>query len=453
MTPHPPSRRPLPGRAAARCLALSCLAAVLLPGGVRADAVEGPPVPDFAEGDVLRYHQIEKLRPFLPEEFWEHRRFFFFEGMKIEIGPFRRDYAPAAAYQAATERFRGESRIGPDGSLVGYTAGQPFPMEDIDCHGDPDAGRKIIWDFDYQWRGDGGRARFYYTYWDRGEKVPLWFKGWSKVVQLAHRVEPRYLEEQGGDVYANSNKKAAFGVEVEKPFESRGLMLTTYRYKASDGPRSESANDDAWVYVPAMRLVRRLSTAQRADAVRGTDFTFDDLFSFAGIVPQYDWTCLGKRVLMAPMNTNAKGYPYEDEHYFGPYGLSFASDRWELRDAVLVRMVPKSDEHPYSRKDIYLDEQTLVALFSFAYDRNGELWKIIWHAHRWSEDESLTGPWHGGWEGVETPSDLRYVGDIIVNVQRGTGNRIEYWDNDGVPIENPLQRRGFIDQGRLTKGR
>ena len=42
-----------------------------------------------------------------------------------------------------------------DGSLEGYTAGQPFPMDEIDCTGDPQAGAKIMWNFDYKWGGAG----------------------------------------------------------------------------------------------------------------------------------------------------------------------------------------------------------------------------------------------------------------------------------------------------------
>ena len=64
--------------------------------------------------------------------------------------PFFRDYSPAPEYDAATARFKGEARIGPESSLEDYTAEQPFPMEEIDCLGDPRAGEKIDWNFDYQ---------------------------------------------------------------------------------------------------------------------------------------------------------------------------------------------------------------------------------------------------------------------------------------------------------------
>jgi hypothetical protein len=227
-------------------------------------------------------------------------------------------------------------------------------------------------------------------------------------------------------------------------------MLLTYRYKAADGPLSKAKNDDTWVYLPTLRRVRRISTAQRTDAIQGTDFTFDDLFSFYGIVPQYEWACLGKMDVLAPMNSRVRAYPYQKHHDFGPYGLSFADDRWEMRRAVKLRFIPKNADHPYHHKDLYIDEQTLEPLYSFAYDRKQELWKIIWHNHRWSEDDP---DWYRGWTGVVAPRDLRVVSDIIVNVQTGTGNRIEFWDNHGTPFRRKGQVRRYIDLGRLTKGR
>ena len=48
---------------------------------------------------------------------------------------------------------------------------------------------------------------------------------------------------------------------------------------------------------------------------------------------------------------------------------------------------------------------------------------------------------------------MRYVSDIIVNVQTGTGNRIEFWDSEGVPLKSKGKIRRYIDVGRLTKGR
>ena len=409
------------------------------------------PEPAFREGDVIGQAEIDKLRPFLPEAFWKHRELFFFKGMQLAIGPTMADYSPPEVWQQASREHAGEARIGPDGSLENYTTGRPFP-EAIDCAGDPDAGVKIMWNFHYQWDGAGGDAHFLYSYWDRGERLPLYYEGRARYVKLARRVEPQY-RPTGGDVFGGDDRKNAGGPAVEKPFDARGIELLTYRYKASDRPRADARNDDTWVYLPSTRRVRRISTAQRSDAVSGTDFTLDDLFSFDGIVPQYEWTCLGESRMIGPMNTRVRAYPYATDHDFGPNGLSYANDRWELRDAVTIRMRPKNADHPYAHKDIVLDKQTLTAMYSFAYDRNGALWKIITHNKRWSEDHTLTGAYYQSWEGVPEPRDLHIVSDTIANVQTGTGNRIEFWDRVGTPMQSRGQIRRFIDVGRLSKGR
>jgi len=435
----------IPTRSLLACLllALTCLAA-------RAAEDAGGAVPAFEEGDVLGFDQIDRLEPFLPEQFWDNRDFFFYEGMQLAIGPADFDYSPNDQFKEMTERFRGKARIGPDNSLEGWVTGRPFPLDEIDCEGDPQAGVKLMWNF--QAPGGDGHAHFFYSYWDRGEQLPLYYEGTGQVVRLSHRIEKKF-EKQNFDIFRGEKRKHANGVQVNAPFDARGIMLLGYRYKSSDEPRNEARNDDTWVYVPTLRRVRRISTAQRTDAISGTDFTMDDLRSFNGIVPQYEWTCLGEKRIIAPMNTTQKGYPYEKDHNFGPYGLSFADDRWELRDAFVIRMKPKNADHPYDHKDIYLDKQSLAPLYSFAYDQKGELWKIIWHNHRWSEDERVTGVWFPGWDEVPEPRGLVVVSDMIANVQTGTGNRIEFWDAHGTPMASKGKIRRFIDVGRLTKGR
>ncbi len=168
--------------------------------------------------------------------------------------------------------------------------------------------------------------------------------------------------------------------------------------------------------------------------------------------------------MIGPMNTHDLAYPYNEDYNFGPYGFSYSSDNWEVRDAWIVRFDPKNEDHPYHHKDIYFDKETFNSIYSLAYDRKNELWKIIWHNHRYSEDWNAKTPestdprekdgnWYRGWESVDSPDDLRIISDIIVNVQTGTGNRIEFWDAHGKPLPSKGKIRRFIDVGRLTKGR
>ena len=50
------------------------------------------------------------------------------------------------------------------------------------------------------------------------------------------------------------------------------------------------------------------------------------------------------------------------------------------------------------------------------------------------------------------PRDLTVVSDTIVNVQTGTGNRIEFWNRSGTPLDSEGKMRRFIDPGRLIGG-
>ena len=172
-------------------------------------------------------------------------------------------------------------------------------------------------------------------------------------------------------------------------------------------------------------------------------------------MPQYTWKCLGEQDVLAPFNTKVKGYPYEKDQNFGPYGLSFANDRWDLRHAVIVGMDPRNADHPYSRKDIYIDKETLQPLYSFAYDQKEELWKILYHNHRWSGDETLTGKWFEDRESAGAAL-ISVVADVIINVQTGTGNRIEFWDARHGPRgergEPPRQGARLLRVGRADQG-
>lgn len=406
----------------------------------------------LAEGSFIEYDSVEALRPFLPPEFWSHRKFFFFSGMKLEIGPKFRDYTPPEVYNQATETFTDRVSLGKDGALSGYRAGQPFSAGRVDCAGDSNAGIKHIWNFVHRWQGFGGRSTFQYTYWDRGELRPVGYRGTTTAWQLKYRPEPQF-GKNNGDVFPRETRAVVVGFELAEPAEARGTKTLTYRYASSYGPLALAKPEDTWIYSREVRRVRKITQNQRASAVAGTDFSFDDLFSFSGLPAQYTWQCLAEQSLMTPVNTKVLGYPYKDDGYYGPSGLSFANDRWELRDALLLEMIPRDKDHPYSKKLIWIDRDSFKPLYSFAYDRTGALWKIIYHKHRWSEDDHpgiRARDWYPGWPGVPEPRDLRTVSDAIVNVQTATGNRLDFYDSRGTQPNIRALRR-YVDVRQLSR--
>src|SRR3972149_9467579 len=60
-------------------------------------------------------------------------------------------YRPLKEYTEATEKNSGRVSLGPNGELLNYVSGQPFPKLDL---GDAQIGQKLAWNFFWRWLGD-----------------------------------------------------------------------------------------------------------------------------------------------------------------------------------------------------------------------------------------------------------------------------------------------------------
>jgi outer membrane lipoprotein-sorting protein len=56
-----------------------------------------------------------------------------------------------------------------------------------------------------------------------------------------------------------------------EPADVKGTGFLTWNYE------DESKDDDQWLYLPALKKVRRISSSKKADYFMGTDFTYSDM--------------------------------------------------------------------------------------------------------------------------------------------------------------------------------
>jgi hypothetical protein len=408
-------------------------------GAEPAPAQDAVPAPPFKTGDVIGFDQIDKLEGYIPAPFWENREFFFFEGMQLGIGEFNKDYGQTEAWSGLTQQYAGEARIGRDGSIENYSFGQPFPEIAAD---DPEAGAKYSWNLDYRHDALEGRASWHFTYWDNGDALPLWYKGTGWGMRLANRTDR--ADKPGGSFWDEEKRKGAGGITVKEPHDARGIIGLGYRYLSADAPRDEARSTDIWVYVPSLRRVRRISSGSRTDRIAGTDMTAEDQGGFSGIMTHFTWEHVGEADVLAPIDSRLKGYPYTEDENFGPLGVSLANDEWQLRRVMILEQRPKDDNHPYQKKVLWVDKQTYRVLYAAAYDRKGELWKLISVAHRWTES-----PHQETKVGEELRTFLPVV-NTLINPITGTGVRVEYFDVRPTRLSRGKIRRQ-IDIGRLSR--
>ena len=77
-----------------------------------------------------------------------------------------------------------------------------------------------------------------------------------------------------------------------KPRNIKDTAYLTYDYAAVD------RDDDQWLYLPAMRKVRRISAADRGDYFLGTDFTYEDIKKETKVSAEdYTYRTLGEETI------------------------------------------------------------------------------------------------------------------------------------------------------------
>lgn len=117
-----------------------------------------------------------------------------------------------------------------------------------------------------------------------------------------------------------------------RPPDVRDMAFLVWKYPARD--------DDRWLYVPALKLVRRIATSDRHTSFVGSDFSYEDV---SGREPE------------------------EDSHKV------LREEKTGGRDTFVVESVPKAaGEAEFSKKLSWIDRATWLPLKEEYYDRRGE---------------------------------------------------------------------------------
>src|SRR5262245_7301128 len=316
---------------------------------------------DVAAGDKISDQNIDKVKDLIsPGMEWCIKH-----GWPINIVETKRIEWPTA-YKEATEKYSGQVKIAPDGlTITNYVAGQPFPNLDPK---DPQLAIKIMWNYNYQFltTDDVDLRNFDADTGSIADHGPL-------------SVERHFLLDHfrrlfwNGRLYVEPKpeKPNPNGYRVQQglypilePFDLKGVGALGNRYI------DPAKQDDSWLYLPSLRRVRRLSTAQRSDALFGQDTDVDSYFGYAGHIAWMDWKFLGEKEVLASFHGQHFPVKWDDK-------VDWAfNDVWEKRKVYVVEGVSKLPQYAYSKRILYIDKEAWIMPFTDIYDRSGELWKI-----------------------------------------------------------------------------
>lgn len=282
--------------------------------------------------------------------------------MVMEIVPTVADWKPNPGYIEATEKYKGQCQVDENGNLLNFTAGCPFP--DVDPKEDPViAGAKVAWNHFWKCYGDDK----YYTS----------FTGYILDKNMAQRINKSYtrrLNMRGRteldpkpEILPNPEKVDYRDLAMQRfPFEVKGLGVLTFRY---EDPKKE---DDCWLYIPAMRRIRRMSTAARDDTFGGTDTTWDDYYIWCGKNQTQTFKLIGVK--------DAYHVRHEPKEIFPERSKKFpcvSGGYYEKITAWVVEATPKSPTAIYSKRVWWIDPMFWDIVLCDDYDRKGRAWKSV----------------------------------------------------------------------------
>jgi len=137
---------------------------------------------------------------------------------------------------------------------------------------------------------------------------------------------------------ASGNEKSL--IRFLSPADVKGTGLLTIEHTDRD--------DDQWLYLPALRKVRRISASDKSESFVGTDFAYEDL-----------------------KNEELENYDYK----------LLKDDVLENHDCYVIEAVPatskEKEESGYNKREIWIDKTNFVNIQTKFYNKKDAFYKIF----------------------------------------------------------------------------
>jgi Protein of unknown function (DUF1329) len=313
-------------------------------------------------------------------------------------------------FKEVTEKFKGQAKIDEKGWIENYTAGTPFP--------NPKNGLELFWNYKKRFSEDDrvfsvvtiitnrkGQVRY-----QTSDGNLIFFDG-RLTDGDNHLYTPNPKNYARMDVYANAH-----------PYEMQGTLSFIAQI---DDPEKE---DSFWLYLPALRRVRRLSAAQRTDRLPGgQDLMWENFDTFNGNAVNYNYKLLGKKEMIFVHNGNPRGEWIHGKHMVSP------NEFYQKFEVYINEITPKDPNFPFSKILHYIDPETYMPYASEWFDKKGEPY-IFSFFHNIPTESGVIVPMQMNHVDVQTIHSTGYCG---TNPQFNIGLTPDYFKVDNLKKEYP----------------
>lgn len=127
-----------------------------------------------------------------------------------------------------------------------------------------------------------------------------------------------------------------FFMYFHQPPDVKDMTFMVYKYPDRD--------DDRWLFVPAINMVRRVAARDKHSSFVGSDFTYEDV----------------------------SGRDLQDDNH-----AIMKEEKFGERDCYVVKSTPKAADVDYSYKLSWIDKANFLPLKEEYYDRRGDLYRAF----------------------------------------------------------------------------
>ena len=281
-----------------------------------------------------------------------------YKGYRMDVYPTRRSCPVPDVVAAQTKKNATGAALSSDGWELAkvFGAGYPFPI--------PKSGAEAMWNYKLRYTGLGRRAQI-------SALMPEKDGSYVENKQWAYELYPFNDPKVTGPADVN-------GIEAELLYD-----VLTPPSRAGEGYLIHAYIDkpqDAWIYFPGQRRVRRSPTFAYDNPIAGFDnlYFVDQINMFTGALDRYDYKLIGKKEMYVPYNSYKlidKSQKFKD--MLGPEYVDRDLMRYELHRVWVVEADIKPDKrHSFAKRMFYFDEDSWALLQVDMYDVRGNLWRV-----------------------------------------------------------------------------
>lgn len=277
------------------------------------------------------------------------------EGLYFTIVPYRPVMETKGMIEA-TKKYAPLVKTNPDGTIENYAeiAGIPYP--------DPKTGLEIAWNFDSNNHGDTAHYQRDGPNINPKQRTERYSNQEQWEVFFMHRTE---LEPKPALPDNPEGRHRGLFIHMWDPPE---FLNTRYYNLRFTDPKKD---DHCYLWYAQFRRVRRLSTAQRTDAIDGTDLIYDDEFFWDGHIVRNNYTYQGKKELLCARHQDM-------QKTSRPTGQAIQNNYMlERCNLLVVDVINKDPNYLYGKRVWYLDPATYLILWTEIYDELGRYWKCF----------------------------------------------------------------------------